>query len=247
MEQYVSQSFDKNYAVAWSIEQGAFSSQLANNLVSFLEKNKIKAKNCLDICVGTGDFLNYVSKHGIKVAGTEVAKSMIEFTKEKYPNFEISYTKNIYDFKTKEKFDIVTCNHDMVNTLEKFSEWQELFKNAYNSLSKGGIFMFDFYTKNKLENWNEVSFDENDNMSHIRSIKKGIDNKCIINEIYFIRNNDGLYERTFDVVVDSYFENSEIVEGLKKAGFKSVELCDFSLAPLSNCENRNRIHVIARK
>ena len=41
MEPYVSQSFDKNYAVAWSADQGAFSFQLANNLVAYLKKNKL--------------------------------------------------------------------------------------------------------------------------------------------------------------------------------------------------------------
>lgn len=247
MEKYQSQSFDKNYALAWSVDQGSFSSGLATNLVEYLKRNNISAKSCLDICVGTGDFLNYLSKHGIAGTGTEVAKSMIDFTKEKYSNMELALTKEIYDFKVKGKFDIVTCNHDMVNEIERFSCWKELFKNAYSSLSKNGIFMFDFYTKNKLENWNEVSFDETENMAHIRSIKKGMDNKCIINEVYFIKNDEGLYERTFDIVVDSYFENREIVEALKEVGFKSVELCDFSLSPVSNPETRNRIHVIAKK
>ena len=247
MEPYVSQSFDKNYAVAWSADQGAFSFQLANNLVAYLKKNKLSPKNCLDICSGTGEFLTYLAKQGIAGEGTEVAKSMVEYSKVLHPELNVALTKEIYAFKPKGKFDLVTCNHDMVNMIEKFSGWQELFKNAHACLAKNGIFMFDYYTKNKLENWNEVSFEESPTMDHVRSIKKGMDNKCIINEVYYIKDDEGLYSKTFDVVVDTYFENAEIVEALKKAGFKTVELCDFSLAPVSNPNARNRVHVIAKK
>lgn len=247
MEKYVSQSFDKNYASAWSVDQGGFSYQLANNLIAYLNKNKIKVETCLDVCCGTGEFLNILSKNGIECFGTEVAKSMIDYSSSKYPAIKFAQTNEIQNFKTKKKYNLITCNHDMINAIEKFSDWQEFFKNAYSSLEKDGVFMFDFYTKTKLENWNEVSFEESDNMDHIRSIKKGMDNKCIINEVYYIKTQDGLYQKTFDIVVDAYFENSQIVTALKTAGFKKVELCDFSLSPVSNPESRNRIHIIARK
>jgi len=84
-------------------------------------------------------------------------------------------------------------------------------------------------------------------MDHVRSIRKGIDNKCVMTEIYYIKNEEGLYHKTFDILVEAYFENNEIVDALKKAGFKSISLVDFSLEPINNPEQRNRIHVIARK
>lgn len=132
MEPYVSQSFDKNYAAAWSADQGAFSFQLANNLVAYLKKNKLSPKTCLDLCSGTGEFLTYLAKQGIAGEGTEVAKSMIEYSKVLHPELNVSLTKEIYAFKPKTKFDLVTCNHDMVNMIEKFSGWQELFESPKN-------------------------------------------------------------------------------------------------------------------
>lgn len=247
MENYTANSFDKSYATAWSADQGGFSYQLAQNLLSYLNKNNIPAKTCLDICCGTGEFLGNFSKVGFVCAGTEIAQSMIDFSKEKFPNMNFKLSKKVGDIPIKGKFDVITCNHDVVNFQEKFADWQEMFKNVASSLSKGGVFMFDYYTKKKLENWNEVIFEESDNMDHVRNIRKGIDNKCIISEIYYIKNQEGLYHKTFDILVEAYFENSEIVEALKKAGFKSVSLVDFSLEPISNPEQRNRIHVIARK
>ena len=247
MEQYVANSFDINYASAWSQDQGGFSSGLAQNLLDYVKKNNIEAKSCLDICSGTGEFLSYFAKNGYTCYGTEVAKSMVDYSRAKFPNINFEVTKNVNEIPFKGKFDIITCNHDMVNTQERFSQWQELFKNVHSSLNKNGIFMFDYYTKKKLENWNEITFEESEDMDHVRFIKKGMDNKCIINETYYIKNNEGLYNKTFDILVEAYFENSEILEALKKAGFKTVQFLSFSLDPVADIESRNRLHVIARK
>lgn len=247
MEQYVANSFDKNYAAAWSADQGGFSYQLAQNLLNYLSRNKIVAKSCLDICCGTGEFLSYFARAGLACAGTEVAKSMVEYSHAKYPNISFSLSSKINEIPVKGKFDIITCNHDVINMLERFSEWETMFKEVNDTLNRGGLFMFDFYTKKKLENWNEVIYEASENMDHVRSIKKGMDNKCVIEEIYYVKNKEDLYKKTFDIMVESYFENEQIFEALKKAGFKTIEICDFSLEKTNNYADRNRIHVIAKK
>lgn len=247
MNKYVSNSFDINYAQAWASDQGGFSYQLAQNLIEYLKKNKIEAKKALDLCFGTSEYLAYLSRNGIECHGTETAKSMVEYSQRNYPNIEYKLVKKLSDIPFKGKFDIVSCNHDMVNTLEKFSEWEELFKKAYSALDKNGIFMFDFYTKNKLENWNEVSFEEGEHMDHVRSIKKGMDNKCIMASIYYIQNSEGYYAKTFDVKVEAYFENAQIIEALKNVGFKKVELLNMALEKAEKPQTRNRIHIIASK
>ncbi len=247
MENYVANSFDTNYAAAWSSDQGGFSSTLGQNLLSYIETNHLPYKTCLDIACGTGEFLNRFSKAGFTCYGTEIAKSMVEYSKAKYPNITFALSKSLYDIPYKTKFDLVTCNHDMVNTLERFGEWQELFKNVSNCLNKGGMFMFDYYTEYKLSNWNEVDYEEGEDIDHITQVKKGIDNKCIMNNIYYIKNTDDAYKKTFDIQVEAYFPNDDIVEALKKAGFKTVTLCRFSLDPLEDPSTRNRIHVLAVK
>ena len=247
MDNYVANSFDVNYAAAWSSDQGGFSSTLAQNLLAYIQNNNLQYKSCLDIACGTGEFLYHFDKAGYTCYGTEIAKSMVEYSKAKYPNIQFALSKTLYDIPYKTKFDVITCNHDMVNTLERFSEWTELFKNAEKTLNKGGVFMFDFYTEYKLSNWNEVVYEEGEDMDHITQIKKGIDNKCIMNNIYYIKNTDETYKKTFDVEVEAYYKTNEIVDALNKAGFKNVTLCRFSLDPLEDSSTRNRIHVLATK
>ena len=246
MEEYVSQSFDKNYAAAWSADQGGFSYGLAQNLLEYLKQNKIEVKTALDVCCGTGEMLNQLAKQGITCFGTEVAKSMVEYCTNKYPNMKFAFAKNIYDIPLKNKVNLITCNHDMINMMERFDGWRTLFANAFKALEKKGVFMFDFLTKKKLENWNEVIYEQSDAMDHVKSVSKGMDNKCIMNDVYYIKDNDGLYQKTFDIVVESYYETKQITDALAEAGFKRVLLCDFSLAP-TNPALRNRIHVLAFK
>lgn len=247
MENYVANSFDTNYALAWSMDQGGFSSSLAQNLIQYFERNNLKPRSVLDLAFGTCEFLYKLSRQGLVCYGTEIAKSMVDYSKAKYPDFNLTLADHLYDIPFRDKFDLITCNHDMVNTLERFNEWQELFKNAYRSLNNGGMFVFDYYTQRKLENWNEVSYEEGENMDHITQTKKGMDNKCILNEIYYIRDPENKFTKTYDVQVEAYFPNIEIVEALKKAGFKEVELCNFSLEKAESPETRNRMHVIAKK
>lgn len=239
-------NFDINYALAWSADQGGFSSSLAKNMLEYIKKNKIEVKSCLDITCGTGEYLSYFDKNKILCYGTEIAKSMVDYCTDKYPSMKVVLTKDIPAIPFKQKFDLISCNHDMVNNLEKMSDWATLFKNVHNCLNKGGIFTFDYYTKNKLSSWNEVAFEESDIMDHVTNIKKGIDNKTIFNEIYYLKQKNGSYKKTFNIEVKSYFENEEIVEALKKAGFKTIEMCNFSLEKIDDYADRNRIHIIAR-
>lgn len=43
------------------------------------------------------------------------------------------------------------------------------------------------------------------------------------------------------------FAPKNVLEALKKAGFKNVEICDFNLNPATNPELRNKIHIVATK
>ncbi len=249
MEKYKANSFDKNYAKAWSANEGGFSTQVATNLIKMREKGKMKFTSHLDILCGTGEGIRIMEKNGVKVAATEIAQSMLDVAKENVPSATLALTPNIQDFKMKGKFDLITCNHDCVNLMEKFIDWKKFFANAYAHLNKGGYLVFDFYTKKKLQDWVEVKHEESSNMNYIKDIKPGIDNKCIMKEIYFIKGENNTYKKTFDILVESYFETEDILKAVKEAKFKEVYATDIEFNELSKpeLEHRNRIHVIAVK
>ena len=245
MEKYIANSFNYDYAVAWSARQGEFSFNLAKNLINYLNKNGVKVDSCLDICCGTGEFLSVMKRLGAKCTGTEIAKSMIEFCQNKYDGMNFIFTEKIDAIKTKEKFDLISCNHDMVNSLETLPQWEKLFKTAKSLLVKDGLFVFDFYTKTKLENWNTTTYEQSNDMDYVKDVKPKL-GKSIIQEIYYVKKTPELYEKTSDILVESYFETAEIIKTLEKVGFKDIKALNFTLENNADLENASRIHIIAK-
>lgn len=241
-----SNQIDLDFAKAWDKSQGDFSKNLANSILSYVNQNRIKISSALDICCGTSNFLKVLNDNGINCFGTEIDESMINYSKEKYPSLTFQYTKNIPDFNFKNKFDLITCNHDMINYLETFDEWVELFKSAIKNLDKRGMFIFDFYTKTKLKDWHEVSFTSSDSLDCLLKVESGLFDKTVLTYTYYINYQDYMI-KTKSITTECYFETQTIVDALKKVGFKNVSLVDANLDPISDLESAERIHVIAKR
>ena len=237
---------DVDFAKAWDNSQGSFSMKVANNILAYGEQNNIKIRNALDICCGAANLLNIFHSRGIKCAGTETRQGMIDYSKEKYPEIQFVLTKKMSEYPSRQKYDLITCNHDIVNYFENFDEWQEFFRDTYKHLSGGGLFVFDFYTKHKLSNWNDTIFFSSAWLDYLTEVKSGIYDKTRITYTYYI-NYENYVRKTRDIVVDCYFDNEQIFNALKKAGFKNFMIVDEDMNPLEHYEYADRIHIVAKK
>jgi len=174
------ENLTKAYADAWSENQGNYSASLAKKLSAFLKIQKIDVSSALDICCGSANFLNELQRFGIACTGTEILDSYIDYNKEKFPNIRFIKSENILDFDNTSTYDLISCNHDVVNMLPTLEDWSKFFATAYKHLNNGGILLFDYYTKRKLKDWNEVIFDESDKLDYIKDVKSLDGNKTII-------------------------------------------------------------------
>ncbi len=241
-----SNQLDLDFAKAWDNNQGSFSSQVAKNIINFSQVQDHPIKTALDICCGTSNFLRVLNDNGIECSGTEIDQSMIDYSSQKYPNMKYYLSKDIYELPVKGKFNLITCNHDMINYMENFDEWKMLFKNVEKHLDKNGIFVFDFYTKNKLKNWSETSFTSSNWLDCLMTVKSGIYDKTVLTYTYYINYQDYMI-KTKNIVVECYYENKDIMEALNKAGFRNVMFVDENFNPVENAETMDRIHVIAMR
>ncbi len=257
----------KDYADAWSTNQGNYSESLAKKLISFLKLQKIEINSVLDVCCGSANFLRELQKIGVACTGTEILDSYIDYNTEHFPNIRFIKTDSILDFDSTGKYDLISCNHDVVNMLPTAEDWNIFFKQAYNHLNNGGLLFFDFYTKKKLQNWNEVIFDESDKLDYIKTIESVSDNETKITNIFYTNIN---YDETTENIgsehkeysyndynkkfkkneystSEHFFDNSEILDMIKKNGYRYLITTDASLSPVSNISEMNRVHVIAIK
>ncbi len=235
-----------DFAKAWDLNQGNFAGSIAENILNYAEKQNIKITSVMDICCGASNLLKVFSDKGLTCYGTESRQGMYDYSKEKLPNTTYFLTENMYDVPGKQKVDLVTCTHDVVNYFENFENWQDFFKDVEKHLNKKGMFVFDFYTKHKLKNWNETTFKSSEHIDYLMNVKSGIYDKTVITYAYYI-NYTNYFVKTKDVAVESYFETKDIFDALKKAGFKNVQVVDHELNPSEPTEYTERIHVVAMK
>ena len=245
---HIDRSFNDKFAEAWYNLGGDFSYMFSKKLINYIKKNNLSPKNVLDVYCGAGNFLAEMQKTGIKCVGTEGSKAFVDFNRKNYAdqNIEFILTDALEDFKTKEKFDIITCIYDLVNYMETFTEWETFFKNAYKQLNNSGMLVFDFNTPKRLENWNTTVYEQGKDIDYVETVQSNIHGKTVINYVYYVKS--GLtYEKTSTIYTETSFDPERVVEALKKVGFKNVKLCDFELNELTNITGRNKIHVIATK
>lgn len=241
-------NFDLYYAEAWSRKQGHFSFSLANNLIAFLKAKKIKVKSVLDVCSGSGEFLSVLSNVIPKCVGCDIAESYLNYVKSNHRNIELFKVDNFYNFACKTKFDLISYNHDVVNMFNNFEEWKKCFKNAYGLLNKGGMLMFDFYTEKKLKNWDSTIFEQSDEIDYVSKISNQF-GKCVMNEVYYLKQSTSYYRKTSDIMVETYFPTEDIIDAVKKAGFTKIQPIDkdFNFLSMDSLSGLDRIHLLCTK
>ena len=239
-------SKDVNYdfAKAWDFSQGDFATNIANRILSLNEEKNCNFKSVYDVCCGSSNLLKVFDERGFKCYGTETRQGMFDYSKEKLPNVTYYLTEKMNDMPGKDKVDIVTCTHDLINYFEEFGDWEKLFKNVAKKLNKKGVFVFDFYTKFKLSNWNESTFKSTPHLDCLTTVKSGVYDKTVITYTYYI-NYQNYYVKTKDIAIEAYYEINKVIDALKKAGLKNVQVVDANLNPTDPNEYAERIYIVA--
>lgn len=238
--------FDIWYAEAWSRVQGQFSFNLANNFIKYLKAHNKMVKSVLDVCSGAGEFISIMRNVCEDCTGIDNADSYIEYASSKHGDVKFQKVDSLCSFNLKRKFDVVSCNHDVVNMFTRWEDWQEFFNTVSAHINKGGVFMFDFYTQKKLNGLNQTTFEEGDGVDYLSNITQN-NGLTVMKEYYYLKETSTLYRKTGDLMIEVAFETAKILDAVRDAGFRVVKTVDSSLADQKDTENLNRVHVIAIK
>lgn len=239
-------AFDVWYAEAWSRRQGYFSFKIANNLKKKSEKEGRIINSVLDVCSGSGEFLNVCNTFIKDCMGVDNAGGYLDYVKTKYPNIKFKRIEKLYTFDLGKKFDLITCNHDVVNMFLKFEEWEEFFRSCFKHLNEGGELLFDFYSEEKMNTWEKVSFEQDYTLDYVQKVsnENGV---CVMDEVYYIRENESLYRKTADKMIETGFPTDAILKAIQDAGFRSVEFINIDFEKVSRDDNVERVHLLCKK
>ena len=231
--------YNKEFAKIYNTDWAEFSESLVDNVLKIMPN----CSSVLDLGCGTGNFLKKIEKFVERTVGIDISENMIEIAKKNCKHSDL-YVQSVLSFNFNKKFDLITCNFDMINHLNTIQDWEQMFKLVYKHLNEGGIFLFDFNTLLKMQNM--------DFLEHSREGEKyrfvGRDTKIDDNHVRMdiqIFNKKGK-RLAFVDEIESFYDEKLIKYSLIKCGFKDIKFVDKNFEEIDISQAR-RIFAICKK
>lgn len=175
-----------------------------------------------DVGCGSGYFTRALKRAGYDVIGVDVSEEMLVKAQEltQRENLSVQYIRrDISSLKLIKKADFITAVNDCINYVPK-NKLASAMKSVYSSLNRGGYFLFDISSENKLKNKEKgVSADDRDDVTYISF--NDVKDDCVSMDVtVFIRREDNLFERFDERHLLYIYSIPEIEAALIGAGFK---------------------------
>ena len=220
-----------------------------NYIEDIFKKYKKNPKNILEMACGTGNLSYQFVENGYKLTCFDLSDEMLSQADDKlkgYRNVKI-FKQNMIDFNFKEKFESVISICDSINYILKKEELVDTFKNVYEHLEDGGIFIFDINSYYKVKNilGNNIFIEDREDIFY--SWENSFDRESNICDFYltfFMRENE-VYKRFDEHHRERAYTIGEVLEALKIAGFKTNHIYDcFTFdTPIEKTERINFISI----
>ena len=120
----------------------------ANFITALLERHRPKTRTILEIACGTGAVLGLLSE-SYEVTGLDRSRNMLAIARRKLPYVKL-YRQDMTRFHLNQRFDAILCVFDSINHLQRFADWQKVFRRVKSHLKERGLFIFDVNTPNRL-------------------------------------------------------------------------------------------------
>ena len=214
-------------------------SQYIKNLFQFAD---LKVRKVVDLSCGTGSHLAFIKSKKIQVVGADKSFEMLASGKRNNLNFIVNDAKQIA-FKSG-SFDVALMLYDSINYLENDDNIIILLNEAERILNPGGIFIFDFVTKEGLKECFDEYYESNtwDGLAYQRRSWFNAARKTQHNEFVFLYNGKSFMEEHTQYIR----ENDEWSRLVKKSKMNLIEeFSNFSFLPADS--KSERVHFVCRK
>ena len=219
-------------------------------ILSFFEQNGIKSGTVLDLACGTGSMSIPFMKKGYRIIGVDLSEEMLEIASNRLfeagNNLSLLKAK-MQEFELPEKAEACICCLDSINHLNNIDDVLATFKNVYDSLNNGGLFVFDVntvYKHNEILADNTFVFDEDD--YYLVWDNEAVDDRTVrILLDMFILNGES-YNRFSEEFEETAYSVEELSSLLNKVGFVDIKVYN----ELSYDEPKNdseRLYFICKK
>lgn len=218
---------------------------------AFLKFNQ-NPKLVLELGCGTGSMAIELAKRGYEMIALDVSSDMlgVAYEKAKNNNTDILFlNQDMRKFELYGTVDAVICLLDSLNYMSSIKDIEKVFRLVHNYLNPKGLFIFDLNSPYKLSEvlGNETFYELNEDNAWIWvNTYNNKKRSTRFDLTFFVRNEDGLYERFEETHIERAFESEEITQTLIKCGL--TPLAEYGELKFKRPnKNEERIFYIAQK
>lgn len=149
-------TYTDHYAIVYDSIKGNRSADI-ELICRLVRENRPHTRHVLELGCGTGSVLQSLAD-SYHVMGLDNSTAMLTYAKRRIPEHTL-YLADMADFHLGQKFDVIYCIHNSINHLTTSDKWVAMFDCVHAQLKSGGIFIFDFSTKEQMDsqNHNQIS------------------------------------------------------------------------------------------
>ncbi|MBB1080103.1 class I SAM-dependent methyltransferase [Limosilactobacillus sp. STM2_1] len=216
-----------------------FDPEMYRNWEKFtLENLQLQDKKILDLAGGSGRLAVLLAKKDLEVTVADFSATMLSLADQHAAEASIPLQlvqADMRDLSAFPQYDAITCYADSICYLNGAAEVQQTFKEVAKHLKNDGVFLFDVitpYQTDKVYPGYMYNYEDEDHQQAFmwQSFANDSVNHGVIHELtFFIREEDGRYERVGETHYERAYELSSLKQMLNQAGFNSVSVgSDFS-------------------
>lgn len=190
-------------------------------LLKWLEENRVEVKTCLDLACGTGILCRILDQYGAQASGMDFSKGMIDIARESSPHIHYDVADMI-TYRPETQFDLVTCTGDALNHIMDLSDVEKIFQNVYAYTKPGGYFIFDILNEQEVSTSEPFEMDFSDTIRvWFRMTRPGADRVNLQIRVY----EQGQLQ--FEENIRETVHDAAAVCGLlEKIGFRVIRCAD---------------------
>lgn len=176
-------------------------------------------KEVVDLACGTGVHLKHFQELKYKSQGIDASKGMLNIAKKRLKNINL---KQGYfeDFKLRTGATLITSYFNAMSYNTNQQKLKSTFKNIYNNLKENGLFIFDVFCVDNPKEVFVVKKFETGKIKMSRTIVGVPTSKGFKSTMYYVVSDGKRSEVIFETSLRGAFSENQILENLKKAGFK---------------------------
>ncbi|SER79899.1 class I SAM-dependent DNA methyltransferase [Salisediminibacterium halotolerans] len=184
----------------------------------------------LDLGCGTGTLTIYLALSGYNVTGLDLSGDMLAVAQKKAQDERAPVTfvqQDMRELTGFNRLDGVTLFCDGLNYLTDEADVCEVFRRVYDSLTEGGVFVFDVHSPYKMTDvFADGLFGENgEDISYLWFCEQGEKPLSVEHTLtFFVRAFDGRYERVDHELTQRTFLIDDYRKWLEDCGFTDVDI-----------------------